>query len=72
MELGRSGTGITEILPIKREYFRYNLQIYWLFPCHIMTTLSHFLAQSVARLTQEPNVPGSIPDPATYFCFSFR
>ena len=23
-------------------------------------------------LTQEPEVPGSIPGPATYFCFSFR
>ena len=29
-------------------------------------------AQSVARLTQEPDVPGSIPGPATYFRFSFR
>ena len=25
------------------------------------------VAQSVARLTQEPEVPGSIPGPATYF-----
>ena len=30
------------------------------------------LAQSVVRLTQEPEVPGSIPVPATYFRFSFR
>ena len=30
------------------------------------------VAQSVARLTQEPEVPGSILGPATYFCFSFR
>ena len=30
------------------------------------------VAQSVARLTQEPEVPGSIPGPATYFRFSFR
>ena len=29
-------------------------------------------AQSVARPTQEPEVPGSIPGPATYFRFSFR
>ena len=29
------------------------------------------VAQSVARLTDEPEVPGSIPDPATYFRFSF-
>ena len=28
------------------------------------------VAQSVARLTQEPEVPGSIPGPATYFRFS--
>ena len=27
--------------------------------------------QSVARLTQEPEVPGSIPGPAKYFRFSF-
>ena len=24
------------------------------------------------RLTQEPEIPGSMPCPATYFCFSFR
>ena len=30
------------------------------------------IAQSVACLTQEPEVPGSTPSPATYFCFSFR
>ena len=30
------------------------------------------VAQSVARLTQEPEVSGSIPGPATYFRFSFR
>ena len=28
------------------------------------------VAQSVARLTQEPDVPGSIHGPATYFRFS--
>ena len=30
------------------------------------------VAQLVAHLTQEPDVPGSIPGPAAYFCFSFR
>ena len=30
------------------------------------------VAQSVARLTHEPEVPGSIPGPATYFRFLFR
>ena len=30
------------------------------------------VAQSVAPLTQEPEVPGSIPGPATYFRFSYR
>ena len=30
------------------------------------------IAQSLERLTQEPDVPGSIPGPATYFRFSFR
>ena len=30
------------------------------------------VAQSVVRPTQEPEVLGSIPDPATYFRFSFR
>ena len=30
------------------------------------------VAQSVARLTQEPEIPGSIHGPATYFRFSFR
>ena len=30
------------------------------------------VAQSVARLTLEPEVSGSIPGPATYFRFSFR
>ena len=30
------------------------------------------VAQSVERLTQEPEVPGSITGPATYFRFSFR
>ena len=29
------------------------------------------VAQSVACLTQEPKVPGSIPGPAKYFHFSF-
>ena len=29
-------------------------------------------AQSVACLTQEPEIPGSIPGPATYFHFPFR
>ena len=29
------------------------------------------VAQSVAHLTQEPRVPGSIPGSATYFRFSF-
>ena len=29
------------------------------------------VAQSVAYLTHEPEVPGLIPGPATYFCFSF-
>ena len=28
------------------------------------------VAQSVARLTQEPEVPGSIPGPTTYFRFT--
>ena len=30
------------------------------------------VAQSVARLTNEPDAPGLIPGPATYFRFSFR
>ena len=30
------------------------------------------VAQSVSRLTQELEVPGSIPGPATYFRFLFR
>ena len=30
------------------------------------------LAQSVARLTQKPEVMGSISGPVTYFCLSFR
>ena len=30
------------------------------------------VAKSVARLIQEPAVPGSIPGPATYFRFSLR
>ena len=30
------------------------------------------IAQSVARPTQEPEVTGLIPGPATYFRFSFR
>ena len=30
------------------------------------------VAQSVACLTQEPEVPASIPGPAIYFRFSFR
>ena len=29
------------------------------------------VAQSMARLTNESEVPGSIPGPATYFCISF-
>ena len=28
------------------------------------------VAQSTARLTQEPEIPGSIPGPVTCFCFS--
>ena len=35
-----------------------------LLPVHVM--------QSVARLTQEPEVQGSIAGQATYCCFSFR
>ena len=31
------------------------------------TTVLSRVAQSVARLTHEPEVPGSIPGPATYF-----
>ena len=30
------------------------------------------MTQSVARLTQDPEVPGSIPGQTTYFRFSFR
>ena len=30
------------------------------------------VAQSVAHLTEKPEVLGSIPDPATYFRFFFR
>ena len=30
------------------------------------------VAQSAARLTQEPEVPGPIPGPVSYFRFSFR
>ena len=42
----------------------------------ILLTMSTFtflnqkeIAQSVVRLTQKPEVPGLIPDPATYFVF---
>ena len=35
-------------------------------------TLPDRIAQSVAHLTQEPEVPGSILGPATYFRFSFH
>ena len=30
------------------------------------------VAQSVAHMTHDPEVPSSIPGPATYFYFSFR
>ena len=30
------------------------------------------VAQSIACVTHEPEVPGSIPGPTTYFCFSFH
>ena len=39
------------------------------YSCHPIFFLSH---SSVAHLTQEPEVPGSIPGPATYYRFSFR
>ena len=38
---------------------------------NLETTKPGRVAQSVARLTQEPEVPGSMPGPATYFRFSF-
>ena len=37
----------------------------------LMASLPGRVAQSEARLTQEPEVPGSIPGPATYFRFFF-
>ena len=40
--------------------------------CKFQTMSPGRVAQSVARLTEEPEVPGSIPGPATYFRFSFR
>ena len=36
-----------------------------------LSTKSGCIAQSVAHLTQEPEVPVSIPGLATYFHFSF-
>ena len=33
--------------------------------------LADRVAQLVVRLTKKPEVPGSIPGPATYFCFFF-
>ena len=38
----------------------------------LMTTLVNNTAKLLAHLTEEPKVPGSIPDPAIYFRFSFR
>ena len=38
----------------------------------ILNDITGRVAQSVARLTQEAEVKGSIPGPATYFHFSFR
>ena len=40
-------------------------------PCYQVKSTGH-VAQSVARLTQEPDIPGSIPGPATHFRFSLR
>ena len=41
--------------------------------CHVLSCgCLVSLAQSVARLIQEPEVPESISGPATYFRFSFR
>ena len=42
--------------------------------CHLSQTylLPGRVAHSVARLIQEPEVPGSKPGPATYFGFSVR
>ena len=37
-----------------------------------VTYMNCHIAQSVAHLTQEPEVPGLIPGSATYFHFSFR
>ena len=40
--------------------------------CHsVVLLLPGHIVQAVERLTQEPEVPGLIPGPATYFCFSF-
>ena len=39
----------------------------WNTHTHTRTHKPGRVAQSVARLTQEPEVPGSIPGPATYF-----
>ena len=37
-----------------------------------ITVESAFKMAAIQVLTQEPEVPGSIPDPAAYFLFSFR
>ena len=49
---------ITPILTVSYSYFL----SYYHKPCRVAQSV----AQSVARLTQEPEVPGPIPDPATY------
>ena len=48
----------------------YDSQLF-MFPFLIMSRAMR-VAQSVARLTQEPKVSGPIPGLATYFRFSFR
>ena len=40
--------------------------------CNVIGKWSGRIEQSVVRLTQKPDVPGSIPGPATYFRFFFR
>ena len=48
------------------------LIVYHVYCLPVLTILVQgHVAQSVARLTHEPEVPGSIPGPATYFRFSF-
>ena len=42
------------------------------FRVHFISQEPDSVAQSVECLTQEPEVPGSIPGPATYFRFYFR